>query len=85
MDTKSITGPGSTSKAEFWTKQIRKQKQSGLSKAVYCRKHGLSKYAFYYWAKKLGDEPKLENAVVPLGIINPSSSFVIPAHIHPHY
>lgn len=68
MDIKSTTGPESTSKDAFWTEQIRKQKQSGLSKIGYCRQQGLSKHAFYYWSKKLGSEHRPQNSIVPLGI-----------------
>ena len=60
-----------TSRSEFWNSHIKKWQQSYFSKAEYCRRAGLSRYAFYYWCKKLGISEKDEaaspvNAVVPV-------------------
>ena len=48
---------GTTSEKK-WTELIRQQQQRGLSVSVFCRDHGFSDQAFYYWRKRLsGHEP----------------------------
>ena len=41
--------------AEEWQLHVQAMKESGLSRAAYCRKHGLSYDAFTYWCHKLSD------------------------------
>ncbi|MCA1742754.1 MAG: IS66 family insertion sequence element accessory protein TnpB [Desulfonatronovibrio sp.] len=84
MDIKSTASSKSLSRSEFWAEHLRKQKQSGLSKIGYIRKHGLSKHAFYYWSKKLDSENRPQNSIVPLGIklIQPRQCDYQPISIH---
>jgi transposase-like protein len=42
---------GTTSEKK-WTELIRQQQQSGLSVSAFCRDHGFSDQAFYYWRKR---------------------------------
>lgn len=49
-------------KAEFWKSHVEKQLSSGLSRAAYCRLHGLKVHQLNYFAGKFGrtcdtDEP----------------------------
>ncbi|RME80153.1 MAG: hypothetical protein D6775_16850 [Caldilineae bacterium] len=39
---------------KFWQEHLRKQQQSGMSRAAYCRAHGLSYHAMSSWASRLG-------------------------------
>lgn len=36
-----------------WRAHLKKQKESGMSRAAYCRQHNLSYHAMTYWHKKL--------------------------------
>ncbi len=38
---------------QFWRNHIKLRPESGLSKAAYCRKHGIVISRFAYWEKKL--------------------------------
>lgn len=41
-----------------WQELIRQQQQSKLSVSAFCRQHGFTDQAFYYWRKRLAaDEP----------------------------
>ena len=40
-----------------WQAHIGAQKQSGLSRAEYCRQHKLSYHTATYWSKKLSKKP----------------------------
>jgi len=42
-----------------WQYHIEEQKRSGLNKAQYCRKNGLSKFSFYEKSRKLNSPGKL--------------------------
>jgi len=44
------------SRAQFWQEQVRLKQESGLSRADYCRKHGLVCSQLTYWERKL-DQP----------------------------
>lgn len=37
---------------EFWQHHDKLQKNSGLSRSAYCRKHDLNYYRFSHWVKK---------------------------------
>ena len=41
-----------TEKEQFWKEHAKCQRESGLSKVAYCRKHQLSYDQFGYWIKK---------------------------------
>ena len=38
-----------------WESLIREANSSGISKTEWCRLHGISKYKFYYWQRKVQD------------------------------
>ena len=52
-----------------WQAHVKAQKQSGLSRAEYCRQYNLSYHAFTYWSRKLSSCPggnKMTLVPVPL-------------------
>jgi hypothetical protein len=52
---------------ETWERHVRAQRESGLSHAAYCRKHSLKKDQYYYWKRRIGNEPTSKGHFVPLG------------------
>jgi hypothetical protein len=55
----------------YWQKHIRRWKRSGLSQRRYCREHAISVSAFYYWHRKLKEQPKAEQPqFYPLALPN---------------
>jgi hypothetical protein len=42
-------------KARYWTKQVEAWRRSGLSQVEFCQEHGLSRWGFLYWRRKLLD------------------------------
>ncbi len=42
-------------KAKYWTKQVEGWRRSGLSQVEFCQEHGLSRWGFLYWRRKLLD------------------------------
>jgi hypothetical protein len=42
---------------EFWEQQLEKLKASGLSRAQYCREHGINYSRFGYWVTRLCPVP----------------------------
>jgi len=52
----------------YWQTHIRKQQESGLSKAEYCRRHNLSYYALNYWQRKLSKTSPTPTALVPVSV-----------------
>jgi hypothetical protein len=54
----------SLDRSEFWSDHISRWKKIGLSKAMYCRHHGLAQHSFLYWFKKLV-EPEPEPCSSP--------------------
>lgn len=67
MQTKSKKRPPSRG-AEFWSEHIRKWESLKLSKSEYCKQNNLSRFAFYYWHKKLNQKEAVSpgNAIVPM-------------------
>ncbi len=49
-----------------WQAHIKAQKQSGVSRAEYCRQHHLSYHAATYWDKKLCKPTSQETTLVPV-------------------
>ena len=49
-----------------WQAHITAQKQSGLSRAEYCRQHQLSYHAATYWHRKLSKPTSQETTLVPV-------------------
>ena len=37
---------------QYWQEQIKLKRESGLSRAAYCKKHDLSYHRFAYWEQK---------------------------------
>lgn len=56
---------------QYWQNIIKQQADSGLSKAAFCREHGISKQTFFYWARKLNstDAPQ---RVLPVALTHTS-------------
>lgn len=41
---------------EFWQAQVDAWRRSGMNQAEYCREHGIKRWAFYDWRRKLETE-----------------------------
>lgn len=50
----------------YWQAHISAQKKSGLSRAAYCKAHGLSYHAVTYWIRKLSKPQQKETNLVPV-------------------
>ena len=66
MRSNPVSSQSSVVRSEFWADHISRWKKSDLSKAEYCRQHGLSRHCFLYWNKKLEQSPEVQPEVVPL-------------------
>lgn len=56
----------------FWLQHVAAARCSGLSKAAYCRQHGLNRKTFFRWTRRDGAAEKMPSAVqslVPLSVI----------------
>ena len=42
-------------KRQYWQEQFENWKESGLTQAEYCRRHGLKQHQWWYWKKRLID------------------------------
>lgn len=40
-------------KKKYWEKQVEAWRRSGLSQVEFCQEHGLSRWGFLYWRRKL--------------------------------
>jgi len=49
-----------------WQAHMAAQKQSGLSRAEYCRQHQLSYHTATYWSKKLSKPSTQKTTLVPV-------------------
>ncbi len=58
---------------EFWQEHVNTYKNSGLSKARYCRENSLTYHLFIYWASKFSAETGMDNEVS-----SPSTSKLVP-------
>ena len=63
-----LVAAGSGKKAAGWRKHINAQAGSGLSIAVYCRRHGLREYGFYWWRRELARRDVQPPAFVPVTV-----------------
>jgi hypothetical protein len=53
-----------------WQAHVKAHKQSGLSRAEYCRQYNLSYYALTYWSRKLSSTGKNNRStLVPVPIL----------------
>ena len=50
----------------LWQAHITAQKESGLSRAEYCRQHQLSYHAATYWNRRLSQPATQETTLVPV-------------------
>jgi hypothetical protein len=59
-----------TAKERAWKERAKHQKESGLSRMEYCRKHQLSYTQFGYWERKWREEAVSSN-LVPIHLNDP--------------
>ena len=55
-------------RCEQWTKIIKECLASGMSKTAWCREHGISDKAFFYWQRRLREDAyvsTLESSSLP--------------------
>jgi hypothetical protein len=60
-----------TAKEQLWKDHAKHQKESGLSRIEYCRKHQLSYNQFGYWERKRREEA-VSSKLVPIHLNNPT-------------
>ena len=68
-------------RCEQWTKIIKECLASGMSKTAWCREHGISDKAFFYWQRRLREEAyisTIESSSLPAVSVpeEPSVDFV---------
>lgn len=69
-------------RCEQWTKIIKECLASGMSKTAWCREHGISDKAFFYWQRRLREEAyisTIESSSLPAAVrvpAEPSVDFV---------
>jgi transposase-like protein len=63
----SIMLERSAGKADQWRKRIAEQERSGVSVHQFCEEQGLTEQAFYFWRKRLRQQPPARFAVVETG------------------
>lgn len=72
-----ISKPEESNAPRYWKVHVETLKQSGQSRAEYCRQHKLSYHTFTYWQRKLSIRPTIqETTLVPVPFktfINPRS------------
>ena len=54
---------------QFWIEQIKLKRESGLSRAAYCKKHDLSYHTFAYWEQKKA--MRKTSQLLPVKLIQP--------------
>lgn len=59
-------------KEQIWTNHITHQKESGLSRVEYCRKHQLNYHQFGYWERKYRVEVA-PSKLVPIHLNKPTN------------
>jgi transposase-like protein len=67
---------------QFWARQLAAAESSGMTKAAYCRQHGLDYRTFYRWFRRMGDAataPAASQALVPIAVRAPSPMVQPPA------
>ena len=52
----------------YWQAHIRKQQESDLSRAEYCRQHNLSYHAMAYWQRKVSKPFSAPTTLVPVPV-----------------
>ena len=65
-------------KRDFWQKQIKSWKRSGLSQKQYCRSRSLALSTFCYWKRRLSNQqpatPKFYPLAIPVSPLEPTES-----------
>lgn len=54
---------------QYWQEQIKLKRESGLSRAAYCKKHDLSYHTFAYWEQK--KSMRQASQLLPVKLIQP--------------
>jgi transposase-like protein len=52
------------SRADYWRTQIEAQERSGKSVVRFCKEHGLTEQAFYFWRKRLRNQQPIRFALL---------------------
>ena len=52
----------------YWQTHIRKQQESGMNRAEYCRQHNLHYHAMTYWQRKLSRSSPAHTPLVPVPV-----------------
>jgi len=52
----------------YWQAHVTAQQKSGLTRAEYCRRHGLSYHALTYWRTKLSGASRQQAQLVPVPV-----------------
>ena len=59
-------------KEQIWKEHVNRQKESGLSRIAYCRKHQLSYEQFGYWERKY-QQKSISSKLVPIHLNKPTT------------
>jgi len=59
-------------KKQFWKEHVKSQRESGLSKVAYCRKHQLNYDQFGYWDQK-SRQQTVSSGLLPVKLSRSSS------------
>lgn len=56
-----------TEKRQHWQLIINRQAESGLTKAAFCQQETINPATFYYWTKRLREQPEpAQQTVIPV-------------------
>jgi hypothetical protein len=61
----------SETKREYWSKMIAEQEASGEKVLPFCRERCVGAHSFYYWRKRLRENPKVRFALLETKLANP--------------
>ena len=64
----SEQGSEALQKRKFWQAHVKAWKDSNLSQAEYCRRHGLKNHHLCYWVNKKSEKPDHPLALVEIPI-----------------
>lgn len=54
----------------LWEQRIKEKVRAGMTVEEWCKKNGMSKYQYYYWARRIRQKQKSEEEM-PFGDITP--------------
>lgn len=78
IDAQIATTDGTTiEKEQLWKEHAKRQRESGLSRVAYCRKHQLSYDQFGYWEQKWRQQT-VASRLLPVNLNQPSTIRTIP-------